>query len=121
MAFSMLRRNVDYDKFLDQYKTNLALKISNNNKIYNAVSQANQGIQFLEAPPDMRSLAEKIGDIQNLKNQMSILLRQITDGENADEIVNKLSDDELARAVQHFPALAAKLKSSYSLVLLSVV
>ena len=115
MAFSMLRRNVDYDKFLDQYKANLALQISNNNRIYNAVSQTNQGIQLPEAPPDMRSLAEKIGDIQNLKNQMSILLRQITDGGNADEIVNKLSDDELARAVQYFPALSAKLKSSYAL------
>ena len=46
---------------------------------------------------------------------MSVQLRQITDGSNADMIVNRLSDDELARAVQYFQILAQKLKSSYAL------
>ena len=115
MAFSMLRKPMDYDKFLDEYKANLQLQINNNNRVYNAVSQANQGIQLPEELPDMRSLSEKIGDIQNLKNQLSVQLRQITDGKNADMIVNRLNDDELARAVQYFQTLAQKLKSSYAL------
>jgi hypothetical protein len=115
MAFSMLRKPMDYDKFLDEYRATLQLQINNNNRVYNAVSQANQGIQIPEQPPDMRSLSEKIGDIQNLKNQLSVQLRQITDGSNADMIVNRLNDDELARAVQYFQTLAQKLKSSYAL------
>ena len=115
MAFSMLRKPMDYDKFLDEYKANLQLQINNNNRIYNAVSQANQGIQVPEQPADMRSLSEKIGDIQNLKNQLSVQLRTITDGSNADMVVNRLNDDELARAVQYFQILAQKLKSAYAL------
>lgn len=111
----MMRKPMDYDKYLDEYKANLQLQINNNNRVYNAVSQANQGIQIPEQPPDMRSLSEKIGDIQNLKNQLSVQLRQITDGKNADMIVNSLNDDELARAVQYFQTLAQKLKSSYAL------
>ena len=115
MAFSMLKRPMDYEKYLDEYRANLQLQINNNNRVYNAVSQANQGIQLPEQLPDMRSLAEKIGDIQNLKAQLSVKLRQITDGPNADMIVNRLSDDDLARAVQYFQTLAQKLKSSYAL------
>jgi len=115
MAFSMMKTPLDYDRYLDEYKANLQLQINNNAKIYNAVSQVQQGIQIPEAPPDMRSLSEKISDIQSLKNQLSILLRQLTDGENANDVVNSLGDEDLARAVQYFPALAAKLKSSYSL------
>ena len=115
MAFSMLKRPLDYEKYLDEYRANLQLQINNNNRVYNAVSQANQGIQLPEEPPDMRSLSKKIGDIQNLKNQLSVQLRQITDGSNADMIVNRLSDDELTRAVQYFQILAQKLKSSYAL------
>lgn len=115
MAFSMMQKPMDYDKFLDEYRANLQLQINNNNRVYNAVSQVNQGIQLPEQPPDMRSLSEKIGDVQNLKNQLSVQLRQITDGSNADMIVNRLSDDELARAVQYFQTLAQKLKSSYAL------
>lgn len=111
----MLKKPMDYNKYLDEYKANLQLQINNNNRIYNAVSQANQGVQLPEQPPDMRSLSEKIGDIQNLKNQLSVQLRQITDGSNADMIVNRLNDDELARAVQYFQVLAQKLKSSYAL------
>lgn len=115
MAFSMLRKPLDYDKFLDEYRATLQLQINNNNRIYNAVSQANQGIDIPMQPADTRSLSEKIGDIQNLKNQLSVQLRQITDGQNADMIVNRLSDDELGRAVQYFQILAQKLKSSYAL------
>ena len=111
----MLQKPMDYNKYLDEYKANLQLQINNNNRIYNAVSQATQGIQVPEQPADMRSLSEKIGDIQNLKNQLSVQLRQITDGSNADMIVNRLNDDELTRAVQYFQILAQKLKSSYAL------
>ena len=111
----MQRNSMDYDRYLDEYRANLQLQINNNNKVYNAVSQMQQGVMIPEAPPDMRSLAEKIADIQNLKNQLSILLRQITDGANASMIVNKLNDDDVARAVQYFPALSSKLKSSYDL------
>ena len=106
MAFSMLKRPMDYEKYLDEYKANLQLQINNNNRVYDAVSQANQGIQIPEQPPDMRSLSEKIGDVQNLKNQLSVQLRQITDGSNADMVINRLSDDKLARAVQYFQILA---------------
>ena len=115
MAFSMMRKPMDYERYLDEYKANLQLQINNNNRVYNAVSQANQGIMIPEQPPDMRTLSEKIGDVQNLKNQLSVQLRQITDGSNADMIVNRLNDDELARAVQYFQILAQKLKSSYAL------
>ena len=111
----MQRNSMDYDRYLDEYRANLQLQINNNNKVYNAVSQMQQGVMIPEAPPDMRSLAEKIADIQSLKNQLSILLRQITDGANASMIVNKLNDDDVARAVQYFPALSSKLKSSYDL------
>jgi len=115
MAFSMMRKPMDYDKFLDEYKANLQLQINNNNRVYNAVLQVNKGIQLPEQPPDMRSLSEKIGDVQNLKNQLSVQLRQITDGSNADMIVNRLNDDELARAVQYFQILSSKLKTAYAL------
>jgi hypothetical protein len=115
MAFSMQKRPMDYNKYMDEYKANLQLQISNNNRIYNAVSQANQGIDIPTPPADTRSLSEKIGDIQNLKSQLSVQLRQITDGSNADMIVNRLNDDELARAVQYFQILAQKLKTSYAL------
>ena len=111
----MQKKPLDYDKYLEDYKANLQLQISNNNRIYNAVSQANQGIDIPTPPADTRSLSEKIGDIQNLKNQLSVQLRQITDGQNADMIVNRLSDDELGKAVQYFQILAQKLKSSYAL------
>ena len=72
MAFSMMKTPLDYDRYLDEYKANLQLQIYTNANIYNAVSQVQQGIQIPEAPPDMRSLSEKISDIQSLKNQLSI-------------------------------------------------
>ena len=111
----MMRKPMDYDKFLDEYKANLQLQINNNNRVYNAVLQVNKGIQLPEQPADMRSLSEKIGDVQNLKNQLSVQLRQITDISNANMIVNRLNDDELTRAVQYFQILSSKLKTAYAL------
>ena len=54
MAFSMQKTSMDYDRYLDEYRANLQLQINNNNKVYNAVSQMQQGVMIPEAPLDMK-------------------------------------------------------------------
>ena len=42
----MQRNSMDYDRYLDEYRANLQLQINNNNKVYNAVSQMQQGVMI---------------------------------------------------------------------------
>ena len=115
MAFSMLRKLGDYEYNLKQYRKNLELQIRNNDIIYNAVLQFQSGFSVPERPADTRTLAEKISNIQQLKDNLRANLVKITDSNNANIIIDKLDDDELIRAVQLFPTLSAKLKPLYSL------
>lgn len=113
----------DYELFMNQYLANLNHDIQNQTLVYNAVS-ANLSGDFADVPQmpqDMRSVEEKLRDIDSLKIQLRSSLMSLTDGPNANEIVKSLSPELIQMAIQSFPSLYQTLKPIWSQGVPSVV
>lgn len=110
-----LRNPSDAAKYREQYLSNLALEASNNLKNYNANAILKSTGQTPTQPPDMRSLEDKLQDIEGQKVMLRSQLSQITDGFIAQGIVSSISSEEILFAVQHFPYIVSVLKPRYAL------
>ena len=120
MAIGLLNKPTDYTKFRDMYLSNLQTDINNINRTFNAVQAKNTGNSVPEAPPDMRTVEDKLNDIERLKVQLRSNLLTLTDGENADQIITQLQrqsggDVNYAFAVSLFPELERILKPNGAL------
>lgn len=103
----------DASKFRQQYLANLALQARNDqinleaNKIFKKTGQTPT------QPTDTRTTAEKLADIERLKLDIRGGLKDITDGAQANIIVNNLSPDEMVFLAQQLPTIIADLKPKY--------
>jgi hypothetical protein len=98
-----------------QYINNLNLEAKNNKKNYDATKILQVTGEEPIRPPDMRSVEEKEKDVLNLKTLVRSHLMEITDGMNANQIVNELTNNELIFVANHMPYLIEELKPKFSL------
>lgn len=105
---------LDQAKFRQQYLANLALEIGLQQNNFNA-NRIFKKTGVPQQPADTRSQDEKFQDIQGLKQQTRSLLRELMDGQNAQDVVNNLSYPELVYVVSAFPRISSILKPRYSL------
>jgi len=101
--------------YREQYVASLMLDISNINKNLNAnrgmASKGSSG-----APPvDGRTITEKYADTDSLKVMLRGQLREITDGQQANDIVYELTTAELEFLAGHIPFVIADLKPKWKL------
>lgn len=64
---------------------------------------------------DTRTLAEKLADVQRLKLDLNKQLLEITDGENAQEILNDLSTNALQFLAQNIGIIKEQIKKLYGI------
>ena len=83
-----------------QYMNNLNLEAKNNEKNYlaNKIYQIT-GEEPIR-PPDTSSIDDKFKNVLNLQTLVRSQLMELTDGNNANQIVDKLSDDMLQFVAQ---------------------
>lgn len=111
----------DASKFRQQYLANLALEAKNNqvnleaNKIFKKTGQTPT------QPTDTRTTAEKLADIERLKLDIRGGLSEITDGTQANIIVENLAPNELEFLAQNLPIIIADLKPKYKYGILAAI
>ena len=98
-----------------QYMNNLNLETKNNNLNY----QANKIYQITGEepirPPDTSSIEDKYKNVLNLQTLVRSQLMELTDGNNANEIVDNLSVDMLQFVAQRMPSIVEEIKPKYAL------
>lgn len=98
-------------EYRDRYLANLALEVQNDN--YNL--QANQVYKQtgqVARPPDMRSTTEKLADLEKLKVELRSKFGTISD--QAGEVVDALTPDEIVFASQQADQIVSDLKPKFS-------
>ena len=105
---------LDQAKFRQQYLANLNLQIGLQEANFNA-NRIFKKTGIPQQPTDTRSQDEKFQDIEGLKQQARGLLRELMDGQNAQDVLNNLSYGEIIYLVSSFPRISAILKPRYSL------
>jgi len=112
MSGQPLQKPLDATKFRQQYLANIKLQT----KIDEMNYQANRVYKKTGAPQqptDQRTLNEKFRDIMGLKVEIRSMLKEITTGEQAQEIVNELSPNEVQYCYSNLPELIKILKPKY--------
>jgi len=110
MSGQPLKTPSDAQKYRDAYMANLNLQIKNNDKNL----QANKLHQRTGVPAtqisDYRSTSEKLADIESLRTLVRNELLQIADSINAQNIVQKMSVDELRFVAQNIDMIVRDVK-----------
>lgn len=112
MSGQPLQKPLDATKFRQQYLANIKLQTKIDemnyqaNRVYKKTGAAQQ-------PTDQRTLNEKFRDIMGLKVEIRSMLKEITTGEQAQEIVNELSPNEVQYCYSNLPELIKILKPKY--------
>ena len=91
------------------YLANLKLEIALDDRNLQALKQSITPIS------DMRTLAEKLQDVEKLKTQVRQQLLTITDPANATAILSSLNVAEVQFVAQKFNLLAAEIKPKFAL------
>ena len=101
--------------YREQYVASLMLDISNQAKTLNA-SRGIATTGSSGAPPvDGRTITEKYADIDALKVSLRSQLKEITDGQNAQDIVFELTTNELEFLAGQIPFVISDLKPKWKL------
>ena len=109
-----IRNPTQLYKVREAYLANLELEQRNLQKTADAVSSLAQTGQVPLAPQDTRSLNEKLGDVEKLKVSLRRQLMGITDGQQASDIMNALSNDEVQALSVVFGEIASVLKAKFT-------
>lgn len=112
MSGQPLQKPLDATKFRQQYLANLKLQT----KIDDMNYQANKVYVKTGAPQqptDQRTLEEKFRDNLGMKVEIRSMLKEITTGEEAQQIVNELTALEVMYCYSHLPQLIKILKPKY--------
>lgn len=109
-----IRNQSQLYKVREAYLANLELEQNNLKKTADAVSIFNQTGQVPLAPQDTRSVNEKLADIEKLKINLRKQLMTITDGQQAADIMNALSNEEIQSLSIVFGDIATVLKAKYA-------
>lgn len=108
-----IRNQSQLMKVREAYLANLELEQRNLKKTGDAVSVLQQTGQLQLAPQDTRSLNEKLSDVEKLKINLRRQLMDITDGQQAADIMNALSNEEIQSLSIVFADIASVLKAKY--------
>ena len=80
----------DYASYKQKYIDMLNIQISNDKKIYDAVTLKDRTGQLPITPPDYRSIEEKFADVLGLQRKLTTELATLTDAKNLAQIMNDL-------------------------------
>jgi hypothetical protein len=100
-------------EYRKQYMAYLALEAQNEafnlmaNQVYKQTGQPSR-------PPDMRTLTEKMADVEEAKVRLYNELLSVTDGQNALEAIAELSTDDVIFALQKIELIKGDLKTKFS-------
>jgi hypothetical protein len=111
---STIRNPSQLYKVREAYLANLELEQRNLQKTADAVSILKQTGQAPIPPQDTRTVNEKIGDIEKLKISLRRQLMDITDGQQAADIMNALSNDEIQALSIVYGDISSVLKAKYA-------
>lgn len=109
-----IRNSTQLYKVREAYLANLELEQRNLQKTADAVSSFAQTGQVPLAPQDTRSLNEKLGDVEKLKVSLRRQIMGITDGQQASDIMNSLSNDEVQALSVVFGEISSVLKAKFT-------
>ncbi len=107
------RNPSDADKFRQQYLANLDLRARLDdvnlqaNKVYKRTGQ------LPVEPSDFRTTEEKLADVEKLKVEVRSKLSEITDGKEANKIVQELSPKQMLFYSQSAEAINKEIKPKY--------
>jgi len=110
-----VKTNADRLRVRDDYLAVLRQQEANLQKTANAMSVMAQTGQAPVAPSDMRSMSEKIADIERLKPMFRRQIMTLMDGKEADKVMNELDNEEIQNAVMVFGEINRNLKGNYPL------
>lgn len=106
---------LDISKTRKAYLANLKLRAELDDKNLQANKTYIRTGQLPSEPTDTRTLTEKLADIERLKIDIQRKLLEITDGRQANNIVNNLSSEQLVFLSQNFTPIRDQMKRNYSL------
>ena len=109
-----IRNQSQLMKVREAYLANLELEQRNLKKTADAVSVFQQTGQVPLAPQDTRSVNEKLVDVEKLKINLRRQLMDITDGQQAADIMNALTTQEIQALSLLFGDIAPVLKAKYA-------
>jgi hypothetical protein len=101
--------------FRQQYLNSLRLEISNQTKNLNANKLFKANGSTGSEPADTRSVTERYEDIDGLKREVRVGLKELTDGLEAENIIAEISTAELQFLAGHLPFIIGDLKPKWKL------
>jgi hypothetical protein len=110
-----VRSNADRLRVRDDYLAVLRQQEANLQKTANAMSVMATTGQPPVAPSDMRSISEKLVDIERLKPMFRKQLSSLMDGKEASNVMNVLTNEEIQFASTIFGEIYNELKGKYPL------
>ncbi len=110
-----VRSNADRLRVRDDYLAVLRQQEANLQKTANAMSVMATTGQPPVAPSDMRSINEKLVDIERLKPMFRKQLASLMDGREVSNVMNELDNVEIQSAVMIFGEIYNELKGKYPL------
>lgn len=115
MSGQPYKTKIDMVKARDAYLANLKLRAELDDKNLQANKVYKSTGQLPVVPPDTRTLTEKLADVERLKLDIRGRLSNITDGIEANKIVEGLSPDQLTFLAQNIQPIEEQMKQRYSL------
>jgi len=115
---NFLKSQADRNGIRNEYLKNLQLETSNNLMNYNANQIFKQtGVlpPSITALVDTRSITEKYADKQKARVAVIAGLREITDGANANQIIDQIHGNDIIDLLNNLPQIIADLKPKWSL------
>lgn len=110
-----VKTNADRLRIRDDYLAVLRQQEANLQKTANAMSVMATTGQPPVAPSDMRSINEKLVDIERLKPMFRKQLSSLMDGREVSNVMNELTNEEIQFAVTIFGEIYNELKGKYPL------
>jgi hypothetical protein len=108
----------DRNGIRNEYLKNLQLETSNNLMNYNAnqiFKQTGQLPPSITALVDTRSITEKYADKQKARVAVLSGLREITDGANANQIIDQIQGNDMVDLLNNLPQIISEIKPKWSL------
>jgi hypothetical protein len=108
----------DRNGIRNEYLKNLQMETSNNLTNYNAnqiFKQTGQLPPSITALVDTRSITEKYADKQKARVAVLSGLREITDGANANQIIDQIQGNDIVDLLNNLPQIIAEIKPKWSL------
>ena len=115
MSGQPYKTQMDIAKTRQQYLANLQLRAELDDRNLQANKVYIKTGQLPVEPSDTRTLTEKLADVERLKIDLRGKLLDLTDGQNANRIVDSLNNEQLLFLSQNFAPIKEQIKRSYAL------